>query len=175
MPLYEFNCQSCNQDFEKLVPSSNWRGTAACPHCGSKKLMKKLSTFASAVATGSTGLPATDTTVYPREQTLYTSGKQWGAPSTWNPLDPNMAMGVLGLQYETLFLYDPIADKFTPWLAESGTWTDPTTYTIKTRSGVKWSDGTPFTAQDVAFTIGLAKIKAVGSNIWTYDRRDSHR
>ena len=77
-------------------------------------------------------------------------------------------MGTVGLVYETLFLYDPIADKLTPWLAESGTWTDPTTYTIKTRSGVKWSDGTPFTAQDVAFTIGLAKIKAVGSNIWNY-------
>ena len=53
-------------------------------------------------------------------ETLYTTGKQWGPPSTWNPLDPNAAMGVVGLQYETLFLYDPLADKFTPWLAESG-------------------------------------------------------
>ncbi len=105
---------------------------------------------------------------YPRNETLYTTGKQWGPPSTWNPLDPNAATGVVGLQYETLFLYDPLADKFDPWLAESASWTDPTTYTIKTRSGVTWSDGTPFTAQDVAFTIGLAKIKAVGSNIWDY-------
>ena len=31
-----------------------------------------------------------------------------------------------------------------------------------------WSDGKPLTADDVAFTIGLAKIKAVGSNIWDY-------
>lgn len=105
---------------------------------------------------------------YPRNETLYTTGKQWGPPSTWNPLDPNAAMGVVGLQYETLFLYDPLADKFDPWLAESATWTDATTYTIKTRSGVTWSDGQPFSAEDVAFTIGLAKIKAVGSNIWTW-------
>jgi peptide/nickel transport system substrate-binding protein len=105
---------------------------------------------------------------YPRNETLYTTGKQWGPPSTWNPLDPNAATGVVGLQYETLFLYDPLADKFDPWLAESASWTDPTTYTIKTRSGVTWSDGTPFTAQDVAFTIGLGKIKAVGWNIWDY-------
>jgi peptide/nickel transport system substrate-binding protein len=94
----------------------------------------------------------------------------WGPPSdaSYNPLDPNPEMGTVGLVYETLFLYDPIADKFTPWLAESGTWTDATTFTMKTRSGVQWSDGKPFTAKDVAFTIGLAKIKAVGSNIWTY-------
>ena len=105
---------------------------------------------------------------YPRAETHNTTRKQWGPPSTWNPLDPNAAMGVVGLQYETLFLFDPMADKFEPWLAESASWTDATTYTIKVRSGMTWSDGKPITAADVAFTIGLAKIKVVGSNIWDY-------
>jgi len=106
---------------------------------------------------------------YPRAETLYTTGKQWGAPATWNPLDPNAAMGVVGLQYETLFMYDPLKDVYTPWLAESGTWDSAkTTYTIKVRQNVKWSDGSALTADDVAFTILLAKNPVVGSNLWQY-------
>lgn len=45
MPLYEFHCTKCDRDSEVLVRSSNWRGTA-CPHCGSTRIEKKLSTFA---------------------------------------------------------------------------------------------------------------------------------
>ena len=105
---------------------------------------------------------------YPREQTLYTTGKQWGAPSTWNPLDPNAAMGVVGLQYETLFLYDPLKDVYTPWLAAAlGTWdTAKTTYTVKVRDGLKWADGSALTAEDVAFTINLGlTMKSLGSSL----------
>jgi len=47
MPIYEFHCAQCEHDSEILVRSSDWQGTA-CPHCGSKKLAKKFSVFASA-------------------------------------------------------------------------------------------------------------------------------
>ena len=51
MPIYEFVCDKCNKDSEVLVRSANWEGTQ-CPHCGSRKLRKKLSVFASASAAG---------------------------------------------------------------------------------------------------------------------------
>jgi putative FmdB family regulatory protein len=46
MPIYEFHCATCNRDSELLVRSTDWKGTP-CPHCGSRKLLKKLSVFAS--------------------------------------------------------------------------------------------------------------------------------
>lgn len=49
MPIYEFHCEKCEKDSEILVRSSDWKGTK-CPSCGSTKLEKKLSVFASANA-----------------------------------------------------------------------------------------------------------------------------
>ena len=46
MPIYEFHCEKCDKDSELLVRSREWKGTK-CPHCGSAKLSKKLSVFAS--------------------------------------------------------------------------------------------------------------------------------
>lgn len=54
MPIYEFHCGKCGQDSEILVRSADWSGTK-CPHCGSGKLAKKFSTFASANAGPSPG------------------------------------------------------------------------------------------------------------------------
>ena len=57
MPIYEFHCQKCDKDSEILVRSSKWEGTE-CPHCGSTKLAKKLSVFASSVSEGAGEAPA---------------------------------------------------------------------------------------------------------------------
>jgi putative FmdB family regulatory protein len=55
MPIYEFHCGKCERGSEVLVRSTDWKN-AVCPHCGSKKLSKKFSTFASASAEeGSSG------------------------------------------------------------------------------------------------------------------------
>jgi len=56
--------------------------------------------------------------------------------------------------YEPLALVNPTGDLgTTPWLAESVEWNDDyTELTVVPRSGVTWSDGEDFTADDIVFT-----------------------
>ena len=58
------------------------------------------------------------------------------------------------VMFEPLALVNPTGDLgTTPWLAESVTWNDDfTQLTAVARSGVKWSDGEDFTADDIAFS-----------------------
>jgi len=102
--------------------------------------------------------PGTGT--YPRNETLYISGAAWGAFSDLNPFLPGTkanSTGTIGLLYESLYLYDPIADVMTPWLAESGEWTDDVTYELKIREGITWTDGQTLDANDVKFTFELGQ------------------
>ncbi len=107
---------------------------------------------------------------YVRSETLYTSGTQWGPPSSWNPFNTgNYAMGTLGLCYETLFIFDPLTNEYKPWLAESGEWTSDNVYELKVREGIAWSDGEPFTAADVKFTFELGETAPiVFSPLWDW-------
>ncbi|MCX6048457.1 MAG: ABC transporter substrate-binding protein [Chloroflexi bacterium] len=62
----------------------------------------------------------------------------------------------LAALWEPLYFYSAFADEHIPWLAESFAYNDDfTELTIKIRSGPTWSDGQPFTAKDVAFTINM--------------------
>jgi putative FmdB family regulatory protein len=47
MPIFEFHCHSCNQDFEKLVFGAD--PEVECPHCGQTKVEKLMSTCAAKV------------------------------------------------------------------------------------------------------------------------------
>jgi putative FmdB family regulatory protein len=71
MPIYEFHCEGCKRDSEVLVRSAEWKGTL-CPHCGSKKLTKKLSVFASS---GGGGESAPACTGQPRSCGLCGTGR----------------------------------------------------------------------------------------------------
>lgn len=58
------------------------------------------------------------------------------------------------LVFSGLVRFDPVAKNFFPDLAES--WqrsNDGLTFTVKLRPNIVWHDGTPFTADDVLFTI----------------------
>jgi peptide/nickel transport system substrate-binding protein len=75
------------------------------------------------------------------------------------PSNPVYGMGATGLIYEPLVEFDLAAPpKDYMWLASKFAWSNggkSITFTI--RSGVKWSDGTPFSVADVAFTFNLIK------------------
>src|SRR5215210_7210902 len=94
----------------------------------------------------------------PREQTLVAvrssiKGK-FDEYQLWNPFLPS-ANHQLGshMTSEPRAFYSGFADKTTMWLAESYEYSpDYKTLTIKTRPNVTWSDGEPFSANDVAFT-----------------------
>jgi peptide/nickel transport system substrate-binding protein len=100
---------------------------------------------------------------YPRADTLITSGTQWGNIAGTNPYVGNYAAGMVGLVNETLLRFDPIKGKYINWLAKSASFTGPRSFTIVVRPGVKWADGKPFTASDVAFNLNLLRF---GTSPW---------
>ena len=53
MPLFEFVCSQCGDQFEELVRSSSVIEGVVCPSCHSVEVKKKVSTFASKVSGGS--------------------------------------------------------------------------------------------------------------------------
>lgn len=60
--------------------------------------------------------------------------------------------------YEPLFVWNTIKAEAVPWLAKEWSFSeDNLTLTMTIQDGVVWSDGTPFTANDVAFTWNLLK------------------
>ena len=83
-----------------------------------------------------------------------------GSPyvKNFNLCNPNLygaqGGGAYGTIYETLYIVDYAKYIEHPMLATSYAWSkDLKTLTFTIRQGVKWSDGQPFTAKDVYFTL----------------------
>ena len=83
-------------------------------------------------------------------------------PGDFPSLDPSKDTSPLGFNYR-LNVFDALTElqrdgKLNPRLAESWTFSpDLTEWTFKLRQGVKFHDGSPFTADDVVFTINRIK------------------
>lgn len=98
----------------------------------------------------------------PRKETLYFNGQQWGPVVCWNPYSSScnnaMAIGqgdnARVTMFETPYLYNMLDGKQYPLLADGDySWNDERTeITFKLKPAAKWSDGTPVTAEDVAYT-----------------------
>jgi putative FmdB family regulatory protein len=46
MPLYEYQCNDCGEEFEKMVPFSQANQSPECPSCQGQDTRKKISTIA---------------------------------------------------------------------------------------------------------------------------------
>src|SRR4249920_1251901 len=86
---------------------------------------------------------------------------RWAGRGDMNTTDPhsqneNLTNNINSLVYDTLVQRDKDL-KIEPALAVSWQQVNPTTWRFKLRPGVKFHDGTPFTADDVVFSIERAR------------------
>jgi peptide/nickel transport system substrate-binding protein len=98
----------------------------------------------------------------PRNETLYFNGQQWGSVVCWNPYSSNCnnAMAIAQqdnarvTMFETPYVYDMMDGTQVPLLADGPFAWDAahTAITFKLKKAAHWSDGTPVTADDVAYT-----------------------
>jgi peptide/nickel transport system substrate-binding protein len=118
---------------------------------------------AEAPAAETAGLPDV-----PRNRTLVVmSGEQnqYALFDNQNPFIPGSNnghhTGTLPATHEPLIMFTVLTGEYENWLAESWEYNaDNTEITIKLREGIKWSDGEPYTADDVVFTLNMARDNA---------------
>lgn len=108
----------------------------------------------------------------PREKTLIIENisERVTTPENYNPFLPGTLLhaGLHQVGYEALFYYNYETAKLIPWQAESYAFnSDNSEVTIKLREGVTWSDGVPFTARDVVFTLNVLKSNAPALGSWS--------
>src|SRR5499426_4930594 len=135
---------------------------------GPRPLSRRQFIRAGAFAAGAAALlPVSASAARPRDVprnrtlTLVWGGREgrWVDYELWNPyaIGSNHQNGP-GILYEPLAFYSAFADKEHLWLAESYKYSaDFKELTIRTRSGIRWSDGTPFSAEDVTYTLNSLK------------------
>ncbi|MBK8986668.1 MAG: ABC transporter substrate-binding protein [Chloroflexi bacterium] len=105
---------------------------------------------------------STDPNSLPRNETLYFNGQQWGSVVGWNPFSNsnNNAMAIAQqdnarvIMFETPYLYNMMDGQVYPLLADGPfEWNEARTeIAFKIKPAAMWSDGTPVTAEDVAYT-----------------------
>lgn len=82
-----------------------------------------------------------------------------GSPTftdNFSPFSPNLRQGTSYI-YEPLFNLNTLTGQAIPWLATGYHWKDNQELVMTIRSGVRWNDGKPFSAKDVAFTFNYMK------------------
>jgi len=52
MPIFEFICQECGQEFEELLRNASVIAEVSCPICKSPEIARKISVFAAPASGG---------------------------------------------------------------------------------------------------------------------------
>ena len=98
---------------------------------------------------------------------------RWASQGDATSMDPhaqneNVTNMLAALVYEPLLQYDKQM-KVVPALATSWENPDPTKSVFHLRRGVKFHDGTPFTADDVVFSFERAKYTTASFKLYTFE------
>jgi len=115
--------------------------------------------------TAATAPVATDTAMSGNPSTAGSKGLMTisvAQQATWirnfNPFSGDFRFPTRHGIYEPMMIYNVVKGELVPWLATDYKWSaDNKTLTFTLRDDVKWSDGQPFSATDVAYTFGLFK------------------
>jgi peptide/nickel transport system substrate-binding protein len=98
--------------------------------------------------------------------TITVAGQSDSLTRVFNPYLPNTAQGLtFTSEGMGVWIYEPLVQintvnigKDIPWLAKSWTWSDDNKkLTLTLRDNAKWTDGKPFSADDVVFTYQMLK------------------
>ena len=111
-----------------------------------------------------------DSSEFPRAHSLYIGGKQWGEPSSFNPLlsSPDFPVS-MNFVYECLLLFNAPAARLEPMLAQSFE-VRQDAIEITLNPAARWNDGKPVTTEDVKYTFDLGKTyKSIPvATVWQY-------
>jgi peptide/nickel transport system substrate-binding protein len=116
----------------------------------------------------------------PRSRTLIMAGLGGEHPGAFTDIEqfnahaPGLSRsGLYQAASEGLFYFNMLTGELIPWMATEYEYDEGYTgVTVKIRDGVEWSDGTPFTAHDVAYTLNMANTNPLSDrhgavNQWT--------
>lgn len=91
-------------------------------------------------------------------------------PDTWDPFSTEQGLTgrrICSMIYEPLYRVMDLAAEAVPVLADTSWWVDRDAgkYRVRLKRGVKWHDGTPFDASDVAYSYEVARQAASSSKL----------